>query len=248
MNKINSIFVAIGLLFLTGCFKSNPIDTVKNGFLKSDKSITIGQAFDAWKECDNKQWSTETMENGRTLVDFSCNLNDVRTKLQFMLKNGDITEEHFSYLQFQNVLFDVKWVINADKETFNLDDAYVTYVWNKNLQEKVILDENNFIDIYKNKPFSIHDNLAKSTFNTLALKYYLQYKVVLDLEKEAKHADKIFSNEKSKILKYFKKTDKEYIVVKHSDTVKDLYYGLQSLGIEDTGTRYIDYFISILPL
>ena len=62
------IFTTILIVLFTGCFNNGNIDTVKNGTMSIDESLTIGQAFDNWNECENNKWDSIVEKNGRNIV------------------------------------------------------------------------------------------------------------------------------------------------------------------------------------
>jgi hypothetical protein len=72
MNKIN-LAIIIGLT-ISGC--GSNVDKIKDGVMDFDKSITVSQAFDNWKSCKNSKWSEFLTDNGKNMVEFSCEAVD----------------------------------------------------------------------------------------------------------------------------------------------------------------------------
>jgi hypothetical protein len=44
------------LIVLSTCSYADNIELVKSSIMSFDKSITVGQAFDNWENCKNKEW------------------------------------------------------------------------------------------------------------------------------------------------------------------------------------------------
>lgn len=105
-----SIIILFVTVILFGC-GSNPTDIVKDGHLKFDKSVTIGEALERNKLLQNQTWEEFEDEAGRTIVEFTavadipCMNDDVcatiteysiktKWKLQFTV-NGDKFELSF---------------------------------------------------------------------------------------------------------------------------------------------------------
>lgn len=60
---------------LSACSDSN-IEAVKKGVLEFDKTLTVGEAIDNYKYCDEKpSWKSFVSENGRDMVQASCDMN-----------------------------------------------------------------------------------------------------------------------------------------------------------------------------
>ena len=74
------IFTTILIVLFTGCFNNGNIDTVKNGTMSIDESLTIGQAFDNWNECENNKWDSIVEKNGRNIVVFSCTFKNIKSE------------------------------------------------------------------------------------------------------------------------------------------------------------------------
>jgi len=74
------IATLLATLMISGCNSSN-IDKVKNGIMDFDKSITVSQAFDNWKSCSNSKWSEFTTDNGKNIVEFTCDSNQINDML-----------------------------------------------------------------------------------------------------------------------------------------------------------------------
>ena len=110
------IFTTILIVLFTGCFNNGNIDTVKNGTMSIDESLTIGQAFDNWNECENNKWDSIVEKNGRNIVEFNCTFKNIKSEINTLFQNNLIEKYNFS-------LLDLKNNSNEDKstQTFNLN-------------------------------------------------------------------------------------------------------------------------------
>jgi len=59
------------LVLLTGC-EASEVSEMKNARLYVDKTLTIEQAFDNRKVCDDSQWSSFEDKKGRVVVSYRC--------------------------------------------------------------------------------------------------------------------------------------------------------------------------------
>ena len=96
-NSLTSILVMI--LCLYGC-TSDPIKIVKNGILKFDSSITIGDAFDNYKFFESVSWEHFTTEQGRNVVQCIGKIKNTYyiIKTQFRISKDDDTKFNISYI------------------------------------------------------------------------------------------------------------------------------------------------------
>ena len=91
----SGILLTIVILF-SGCSEESVslsnIEKVKNSVINFDKSITIGQAFDNWNNCKNKQWNKFTTDNQRQIVEFTCKINTLDCTIQWAINLDDTTK------------------------------------------------------------------------------------------------------------------------------------------------------------
>ena len=77
--KNPSILFAIALLsFPTFALDLLKIESVKNGVLSLDKSVTVGNVLDTWSSCSSTDWSVETTRRGASNVVFKCKIDFAR--------------------------------------------------------------------------------------------------------------------------------------------------------------------------
>lgn len=113
---IKTIFITIVMIFFTGCFNQDPIKILKDVTMSIDESLTIGQAFDNWEECENNKWNSIVEKNGRNIVEFNCDLKNIKSEIKTLFDNNTITKNEFSLLDLKNAQFKVRWAINTDKK------------------------------------------------------------------------------------------------------------------------------------
>lgn len=128
MKKIKLIVVGLFLLFfVTGC--SDNTDLVKNGIMNFNKTITVGEAFDNWNDCENSEWKSFETDNNTPVVEFKCEKKDV---VEFMNKSKSFLskkeQEKASYLDVKSNTQIFQWTINKD-DTFQIDNVQVETVW-----------------------------------------------------------------------------------------------------------------------
>lgn len=218
------IFTIILIVLFTGCFNSNNISTVKNGTMSIDESLTIGQAFDNWNECENSKWDSIVEKNGRNIVVFSCAFKNIKSEINTLFQNNQITKLEFSLLDLKNAKFEIKWAINADKKSFKVDDIKVTYLWSDGLEKTYNVNQSFLGTIYKNEPFGGYKGSSILTFKDLANEYYKENKQVVDFELLAEFSQSYFDLMKNK--NNFKGY-KFYSEVQNSNTIDELYSELK---------------------
>ena len=224
---IKTIFITIVMIFFTGCFNQDPIKILKDGTMSIDESLTIGQAFDNWEECENNKWNSIVEKNGRNIVEFNCDLKNIKSEIKTLFDNNTITKNEFSLLDLKNAQFKVRWAINTDKKSFKIDDIKITYLWMDDLEKTYNINPLFLESIYKNKPFGGHKGIYLLTFKDLADEYYKENKIVIDLEILAEVADNSFSLMKSKNLL---NDSKFYSEVNNSNNVNELYFSLKKVN------------------
>jgi len=128
MRKI--MFIVIGVFlafFITGC--SNDVDLVKDGVMNFNKTITVGEAFDNWNDCEDSRWDSFETDNHTKVVEFTCKKKNVQkymSKLKSFLSKKD--QEEASYLDIKSNKQIFQWTINKD-DTFQIDNVQVETVW-----------------------------------------------------------------------------------------------------------------------
>jgi hypothetical protein len=105
MKKWKLLMIGLFLsLMITGC--SN-VDTVKDGTLNFDNSITVGEAFDKYSYFSDTEWTDFETSNGRRIVQVTGIFNDDYIKKMGWTK------------QFSEVSLIVQFKINKD-DTFEI--------------------------------------------------------------------------------------------------------------------------------
>lgn len=234
------IFTTILIVLFTGCFNNGNIDTVKNGTMSIDESLTIGQAFDNWNECENNQWDSIVEKNGRNIVVFSCTFKNIKSEISNLFQNNQITKLEFSFLDLKNAKFEIKWAINTDKKSFKVDDIKVTYLWSDGLEKTYNVNQSFLGTIYKNEPFGGYKGISLFTFKDLANEYYKENKQIVDIELLAGLAERSFDLMKKNNI--FKES-KFYSEVQNSNTIDELYFKLKKTS---NNLNFSDNIIDII--
>lgn len=126
------MFVVTALM-LSGC--GNNIDTVKNGVLKYNKTITVGQALDNYEDCETSDWKEFETKNGANIVNFTCNVKGVSSwieEAQQELQKPDwaatLRAIKDGRMDLKSITKTYQFTINKD-DSFQLNSAYETWVW-----------------------------------------------------------------------------------------------------------------------
>jgi len=113
-NFIGGVILIIAAVFLvSGCnmLWGGDIALVKKGYLNSDKSLTVGQAFDGYKYFSSKEWKAFKTEQGRRVVEFNgiMDMNNNEVKHAIEKDIGALGGEPFSKSRVM-----IQFVINGD--------------------------------------------------------------------------------------------------------------------------------------
>jgi len=114
-------------LLVTGC--ADNTDLVKDGIMNFNKTITVGDAFDNWKDCENSEWSSFETDNKTPVVQFTCEkkgANEYMSKVKSFLSKKE--QDKASYLDIKSNKQIFQWTINKD-DTFQIDNVQVETVW-----------------------------------------------------------------------------------------------------------------------
>lgn len=234
------IFTTILIVVFNGCFNTGNINTVKNGTMSIDESLTIGQAFDNWNECENNKWDSIVEKNGRNIVVFSCTFKNIKSEINTLFQNNQITKLEFSLLDLKNAKFEIKWAINADKKSFKVDDIKVNYLWSDGLEKTYNVNQSFLSAIYKNEPFGGYKGSSILTFKDLANEYYKENKQVVDFELLAEFSQSNFDSMKNK--NHFKES-KFYSEVQNSNSIDELYSELKKTS---NNLNFFDNIMNII--
>ncbi|UUO21884.1 hypothetical protein FGD67_00725 [Colwellia sp. M166] len=113
-------------LALTGC--GSEIDSVKDGIMDFNKTITLGQALDNWKSCNDSNWETFETDNGVTVVQFTCS----HKILGFVEKaKGLLSKKEQAQASYFNIASNVQtfqFTLNQD-DSFQIDNVQVETTW-----------------------------------------------------------------------------------------------------------------------
>lgn len=135
-----NLVVVILALMLKGMFGGGDISLVKNGIMKFNKTITIGEAFDNWQNCETKKWDSFETSNHTRVVEFVCepkNVSEYFNKAKSLLANEN---KDFPELDIKSNKEIFQWTINKDGKTFQLDNVQVVTIWKDG--KKLVSPEN----------------------------------------------------------------------------------------------------------
>lgn len=167
---------------LLACTQPDPILTVKNSILDTDKTVTIGQAFDTFQFFIEKKWETFIDDKKRTVVRFSGTLN---TNFDMHIMSAIYAAKNFNGVQHAFESTDILWEyqngyeICSERWDKNKSEsarilrvadsmkdykANITIDFAKNIQSNDISIINKEIEFFKSENGQI--SAAKSTCNT----------------------------------------------------------------------------------
>lgn len=159
---IFGILTAMLMLGLSGC--SDNTSLVKNGIMNFNKTITVGQAFDNWNDCENSEWSSFETDNKTPVVQFSCEkkgVNEYMSKVKSFLSKKE--QNKASYIDIKSITQIFQWTINKD-DTFQIDNVQVETVWSDG---KRFSDSQKFMEqlksVYNNEITFDESSLSKMT-------------------------------------------------------------------------------------
>jgi len=133
---------------LQGCGSPSDTDLVKNGIMPFNKTLTVGEAFDRWSECQQKNWEEFESDNGQRVVQFTCSARDVAA---FMGKaKSMLNESNYDHFNMTEVLSTFQWTINKD-DSFQLQDVGTTWTWADGKSKKVAADAEMLKSVYSNE-------------------------------------------------------------------------------------------------
>ncbi len=157
-NVVLMAMISVGTtVMLSGC--GGDIATVKDGYLNSYKSTTIGNAFNNYKVYDKTQWSDFKTDNGEKVVEFIGKMKpEALTGICTLLDGIEQDDIKESKKQCISIFSDIKsaehivqFTINHDN-TFEINSIEFKYVWSNGKISKNSLELKDFLaDLYNNK-------------------------------------------------------------------------------------------------
>ena len=96
--KILRLTILLFFMASTQSIFASNISTVKNGFLKIDESVSIGDAIDNWKACkDGVEWREFTTDNNKDIVEAKCFFlkNDISRSFVFQFAMSKAKSDEF---------------------------------------------------------------------------------------------------------------------------------------------------------
>ncbi|OCR99564.1 hypothetical protein A9K75_06750 [Campylobacter fetus subsp. testudinum] len=154
--------VTFGLVILmAGCGDSSKVDLVKNGILEMDKSRTVGEALQGYKDCKSISWNYLKDEKNIEYITAKCDLTDT-IKTEFKSAKDYYKKENLDLLSYYISRFsdNDEHIISISKEfvfVVNRDDTFtpktintnMVFDKNKTLSLKSSFDDNKTINLMK---------------------------------------------------------------------------------------------------
>lgn len=170
--------VALLGLGLVGCSDNKSL--VKDSTLsRYSDSLTVGKAFDTWKQCDDVEWEEFKTERDEELVEYTCvSSGDLVRKLSKIDFSDTISDKEFDeikgsldyspfasmlpqnqkaekyvYGKVEDIVYNVQFKISADGESYEKGYSGIVVNWEDGT--KTTYDSSNFIaSIYKNEEYN----------------------------------------------------------------------------------------------
>jgi len=152
MNKIKIITLTLSLS-LYGCGDGN-IDIVKNGYTNYDDTLTISQAFDNRKVCNEVDWTSFNDDRERLIIQYKCHINGVNS---FYIDKKNSIKKHID-MQFSSALTEAKRLYNqeVDSQQFYRKEISKNIIEKDKAEKTIIslkeLDAKIKVYSYKNEP------------------------------------------------------------------------------------------------
>jgi len=121
-------FVALMIVQLL-IFGTSEIDSVKNGVMNFNKTITLGEALDNWDDCESSSWTSFETSNKTKIVEFTCSKKDVKEMGEKVFSFVKTDKEKAKiFLSLESVTQKFQFTINKD-DTFQIDNVQREIVW-----------------------------------------------------------------------------------------------------------------------
>lgn len=157
------LFVLVGVAGITGYFLllDDPISTVKEGVLKYDESVTVGNAFDGYQYFKETKWKEFKTSQNRRVVEFE-GLMDYERYVGAEVLGASLSPEQVmnakNYMKSMKYSFVVQFALSQDNESFQIHytgfkmsgthlETGKSYEAEKDYDQGILLDT-----IYNNKP------------------------------------------------------------------------------------------------
>lgn len=113
------------IAFLLFAMHSNDIEQVKDTVMDMDKSLTVGEAFDNWHDCASRKWEAFETDNGRKVVQFTCDVKNVRQYLGEVAQYTNVQDDALDVDTQKQI---IQWRINKDS-TISLSHVGFELIW-----------------------------------------------------------------------------------------------------------------------
>ena len=130
--KVGLVAIATSIIF-SGC--SSELDIVKDGVLKYNETITVGQALDNYEDCETSEWQSFETKNGAKVVNFTCKVNGVSEWIENVKEDlskpkwaATLRSIKDARMDLESITKTYQFTINKD-DSFQLNSATETWVW-----------------------------------------------------------------------------------------------------------------------
>jgi len=162
------------VVMLSGC--GNDIDAIKSGVLESNKTTTIGQAFNNWQSCQKTSWESFKTDNGTRVVEFTCDqkIKPYFDKINnFLLANKQIKDPKTVDLTSLKQTF--QFTLNKD-DTFQIQNISSQITWSDGRILRDNINDYSIIDsIYKNEMSFNPNDLNGNNIPLIASMFFQLY-------------------------------------------------------------------------
>lgn len=102
---MKKIIIIAGFIILTGCGDSADITLVKDMVTYTDRTITVGNAFDHREMCRQTTWSEENDKRNRDIVRYRCEINPADTNAILAGDINYVRDKSFEYAEKSGQIF-----------------------------------------------------------------------------------------------------------------------------------------------
>ncbi|AZR82346.1 hypothetical protein [Thiomicrospira sp. S5] len=117
-------------ILITGCSNSDT-DIIKSGVMDFNQTTTLGQVFDNWNSCKNKNWAEFETGNGVRVVEFKCShdVSNFFNEVKSLLPKEELsTYNEKGILDIASSIEVFQFTINKDG-SFQIDNVQSTTTW-----------------------------------------------------------------------------------------------------------------------
>lgn len=126
------ILAGLIILLYAASARADIVDDVKDAVLKMDQSMTLGQAFDGWANCESTDWKHVQTNRGQNIVISICHVKNAQSFLSRVASSPSVSNSDSSGLfhlyGLRSAMVVLQWNLNLNR-TFQLAHAEARYAW-----------------------------------------------------------------------------------------------------------------------